>query len=114
MRKRKIKVLTNTAVINVTDDSVELNDGYKLNYGLIVWATGNSSVDLTKDIEWEKTKSGRIKIDNNLNVLGKENIYAIGDCTEMEVGLPMIAQVASQQGKPYLLIYISKWYLSKN
>lgn len=63
-RKRKIKILTNSPVSNVSEDHVELKNGYKIPYGMVVWATGNMAVPLTQQVHWEKPKSGRILVDD--------------------------------------------------
>eukprot|EP01084_Bolivina_argentea_P004712 8931_1 len=107
-RKRKIRVLTNSRVIQVEKDYVELSDGYKINYGLVLWATGIMSQPLTDSLGFEKSKSGngRIIVDEYLKCISydkipNKNIYCIGDCADTEsIGaLPPTAQVAHQQGK---------------
>eukprot|EP00483_Globobulimina_turgida_P008225 UN08241 len=105
-RKRKIKVLTNSRVIAVEKDYVELSDGYKINYGLVLWATGLMSQPLTDSlcfVEKSKSGNGRIIVDEYLKCISNENnnIYCIGDCAETECigALPPTAQVAHQQGK---------------
>lgn len=101
--KRKIHLLLNSQVVSVTDSDVELGDGYKIPYGMVVWATGNAAVDLTSSLDWEKTRSGRIIVDENLSVASSgninNNIFAIGDCAEHpEKPLAPTAQCAKQQG----------------
>ena len=101
-RKRRIKVLTNSRVVNVEKDYVELQDGYKINYGAVVWATGIAPQPLTHSLMWEKSNNGRIMVDDFLRVpsIANNNIYCIGDCAEMISGsLPPTAQVAHQCGK---------------
>jgi len=99
-RKRKIKVLLNSKVVNVTDDYVELKDGYKVPYGMVVWATGVAPVELTSKLGWQKTKSERVLVDRHLRVLSQQDIFAVGDCAEIaDKSLPPTAQVALQQGK---------------
>ena len=101
--KRKIHLLLNSQVVSVTDNHVELGDGYQIPYGMVVWATGNAPVDLTANLNWEKTRSGRVIVDENLlvvsNANANNNIYAIGDCAEHpEKPLAPTAQCAKQQG----------------
>ena len=101
--KRKIHLLLNSQVTKVTKESVELADGYQIPYGMVVWATGNAPVELTASLDWDKTRSGRIKVDENLLVTSEHNvnrnIFAIGDCAEhVEKPLAPTAQCAKQQG----------------
>ncbi|ETO12763.1 hypothetical protein RFI_24612 [Reticulomyxa filosa] len=105
-RKRKIRVMLNSKVVNVTDQFVELGDGYKVPYGMVVWATGVAPVELTSHVPWKKTKAGRIIVDKSLRVLDHPDIFAVGDCAVWfllfewpERPLPPTAQAASQQGK---------------
>ena len=99
-RKRKIKVLTNSRVINVENDYVELQDGYKLNYGAVIWATGLMPQPLTNSLKFIKKSeiSSRIFVDEYLKC-NIDNIYCIGDCAETIPSLPPTGQVAHQQGK---------------
>ena len=67
--------------------------------GLILWSTGVGPRELTKKLDVQKTESGRSLVDRYLKVLGRENVYALGDCAEIEDdSLPPTAQVAQQQG----------------
>ena len=46
------------------------------------------------------TSDQRIQIDDQLKVIGKSNVFAIGDCAaNHEEALGMLAQVANQQGR---------------
>jgi len=108
-RKRKIHLLLDSKVIGVTDDYVELADGYKLQYGMVVWATGNMPVRLTESISWKKTKHGRIIIDEHCRVPPLTNVFAIGDCAEyIKKPLPPTAQAAKQQGF-YLAVMLNSF-----
>jgi len=102
-RKRKIKMMLNSAVVNVEADHIELADGYKLPYGVLVWATGITQNALTKTMDWEKARNGSIVVDDYL--MAKPNVFCIGDCAF--TGLPPTAQVANQQAK-----YVAKRFNS--
>ena len=91
--------MLNSAVVNVEEDHIELADGYKLRFGVLVWATGITQNQLTKSLEWEKAKNGQIVVDECLKA--KPDVFCIGDCAY--TGLPPTAQVANQQA-----IYIAK------
>lgn len=70
-------------------------------YGLLVWATGNTSRDITRKLmaalpEHQTQKRGLL-VDDHLRLLGADGIYALGDCTA--TAYAPTAQAASQQGQ---------------
>jgi NADH:ubiquinone reductase (H+-translocating) len=95
--------LRKATVAGVTEKSVTLKDGEVIHCGLVVWSTGVGPSTLTKELEVDHTKQGRICVDDQMQVLkdGKpvENVYAIGDCAaNVTSTLPTLAAVASRQG----------------
>ncbi|ORX41122.1 hypothetical protein BD324DRAFT_613295 [Kockovaella imperatae] len=103
-KENRIDVLTRTMVKDVKERSVVVQDANKeireIPYGLLVWATGNTSRQITKNLlaklpETQTQKRG-IVVDDYLSMLGAEGVYAIGDCTATQYA--PTAQVASQQG----------------
>ena len=103
-KENKIDVLTRTMVKDVLPDHVVVQDANKeikeIPYGLLVWATGNTSRQITRNLlarlpEVQTQKRG-ILVDDYLSMLGAEGLYAIGDCTATQYA--PTAQVASQQG----------------
>lgn len=103
-KENKIDVLTRTMVKDVGERSVTVQDASKemreIPYGLLVWATGNTSRTITRNLMAKlpaaQTQRRGIVVDDYLNMLGAEGIYAIGDCTATQYA--PTAQVASQQG----------------
>jgi NADH:ubiquinone reductase (non-electrogenic) len=105
-KRQNIIIKTNSVIQKVTGNSIYLNDGTELNYGLLVWATGNTSSKLVKQSSFPKTIHGKILVDDFFKVKSYTDIYALGDCAELESGaLPVTAQVAQQQG-----IYLGKTF----
>jgi NADH:ubiquinone reductase (non-electrogenic) len=99
-KRQDINVMTKSYITRVTEKEIYVNDGSHFNYGLLVWAAGNTATDLVKNSQFTKNKRGKIIIDNYLKVQGFSNIYAMGDCTEIpENPYPVTAQVAQRQGK---------------
>ncbi|KAI5950930.1 NDE1 [Candida jiufengensis] len=78
-------------------------------YGMLIWATGNSTRDFTHiimdKIEAQKDAKRGLLVDDHLKLKGSNNIYALGDCTFTKY--PPTAQVAYQQGE-YLADYFEK------
>ncbi|WVQ85982.1 hypothetical protein IAT38_008150 [Cryptococcus sp. DSM 104549] len=102
--ENKIDVLTRTMVKDVKPSSVTVQDANKeirdIPYGLLVWATGNTSRNITRDLMGKlsatQTQRRGLVVDDYLSLLGAEGIYAVGDCTATSYA--PTAQVASQQG----------------
>ncbi len=99
-RRENITVKTNSFITEVTDKYILTNDGSRLEYGLLVWATGNTASELVRNCKLPKSKRQKLLVDSNFKVKGYDDLYAIGDCSESEVTIyPVTAQVAQQQGK---------------
>lgn len=122
-KKRDIDVRLGTAVTGVEDYQVEgyrymarranLSDGTQLDFGTMVWSAGLAPVNFTDSLDGiaERTKNGRILVDEYLRVKGLEgSVWAIGDAAVNESGMPLpqLAQVARQQG-----IYLAKVFNGK-
>ena len=103
-KANKIDVMTRTMVKDVKPKAVVVQDANKeikeIPYGLLVWATGNTARNITRDLMGKlaskQTQRRGLLVDDYLSLLGAEGIYAIGDCTATQYA--PTAQVASQQG----------------
>lgn len=115
------ELLLNSGVSEVKENSICLNDGTEIPYGLSVWAAGNGPLPITLGLieklgegdqaEAQTAARGRLATDAWLRVLGSEGkIMSFGDCACITSGqLPATAQVASQQGE-YLARLLSQDY----
>jgi NADH:ubiquinone reductase (non-electrogenic) len=107
-KRQNIIVKTGSHIVKITDRHIYLTDSPEFEYGLLVWATGNTASDFIKDCPLPKNKRNKIITDDYLRVKGYDNIYAFGDCIETEgKPRPVTAQVAQQEGK-YLGKALSK------
>lgn len=98
--RQRIRVLTQSPVVRVTETAVVLADGSQLPYGLLLWSTGNGPTRFVEQTGLPKDARSRILVDRFFRVKGYENIYALGDCSVVEGSpLPATSQVAQQQGK---------------
>ncbi|KAG6570650.1 Internal alternative NAD(P)H-ubiquinone oxidoreductase A1, mitochondrial, partial [Cucurbita argyrosperma subsp. sororia] len=99
-------------VKDVKPQSIILNDGSEVPFGLLVWSTGVGPSPFVNSLDVPKSPGGRIGIDEWLRVPSVEDVFAIGDCsgflesTGKQV-LPALAQVAERQGK-YLAALMNK------
>ncbi|GAA5829284.1 hypothetical protein JCM11251_004992 [Rhodosporidiobolus azoricus] len=104
-QENKIDIATKTMVKEVQEKKiVALNEKKELveyPYGLLVWATGNTAREVTKDLmnRLSSTQNSRrgLLVDEHLRLLGADGIFALGDCTATNYA--PTAQVASQQGR---------------
>lgn len=103
LEKRKINVLLNTTVKEVSETRIIISseDGItSLDKDIVIWTAGvkpNLSYLQTDEIT---KKFGRILVNNNLQIENHNNCFAIGDISiiaGME-DLPITAQVAMQEG----------------
>ena len=119
-RFRLTELLLDSSVKEVTEKTIELNNGETINYGLAVWAAGNGPIPLTLQViealgdeqaEQQSTARGRIAVDPWLRAVGGDGkILAFGDCSCLTNGaLPATAQVAAQQGE-YLAGLMNKQF----
>eukprot|EP00980_Cylindrotheca_fusiformis_P028307 scaffold22591_cov125-Cylindrotheca_fusiformis.AAC.3 len=108
-----VELLLDSSVKEITDQTIFLNDGNAIDYGLSVWAAGNGPLPFTLEVieqlgeaqkAHQKTARGRIATDPWLRAEGSEGtILSFGDCSFVldapDGFLPATAQVAAQQGE---------------
>ncbi len=93
--RKGIKVLTGETVTEVKPGRIIFADKSFIEAGTIIWVAGVKPVSPNLP-NLEKEKNGRLKIDEYLRIAGKTEIFSLGDVSGTA---PMLAQVASQQGK---------------
>jgi NADH:ubiquinone reductase (non-electrogenic) len=108
--RQNIFLKTNSFVKKVDSDNIYLGGGSSFEYGLLVWATGNTATDIVRNSELPLDKRGKIITDSFFKVLSEnrlfENVYAMGDCaTIFGNELPATAQVAEQLG-----LFMAKYF----
>ena len=91
--RKGVRVMTSETVVEVKPGKILFADKSFIEADTIIWVAEvkPSTIDIAGS---EKEKSGRIKIDEYLKVVGVQGIYALGDVSGTH---PMLAQVASQQ-----------------
>jgi NADH:ubiquinone reductase (non-electrogenic) len=104
-KEQRISIHTKTMVKEVNEKEIIVQgpNGEKdvMPYGLLVWATGNTSVPLVKNLmtklpETQNVRRG-LAVDDWLKMSGTNDIFALGDATATKYA--PTAQVAAQQGK---------------
>lgn len=101
--RQNIYLRTNSFVNKVDSDKIYLGDGSYFDYGLLVWATGNTATDLVRNSKLPLDKRGKVITNNFFKVMAgnglHNNVYAMGDCAAIDgYDLPATAQVAEQLG----------------
>jgi NADH:ubiquinone reductase (non-electrogenic) len=88
------RMVMGTRHVNGTDEYVEFP------YGLLIWATGNSTrgivSSLFSKIDAQRNAKHGLLVDDRMLVKGTDNIYALGDCSTSKYA--PTAQVAFQEG----------------
>ncbi|KAI9595516.1 external NADH-ubiquinone oxidoreductase 1 [Syncephalis fuscata] len=112
-KENKINILTKTKVKGVEQKHITVEDAagksVDIPYGLLVWATGNTSRPVVRNLiaalPKEQNQRRGLVVDQHMQVMGSENIFAIGDASATRYA--PTAQVASQQGA-YLAAVFNK------
>jgi NADH:ubiquinone reductase (non-electrogenic) len=117
-KEQQISLHTKTMVKEVREKEIIIQgpNGEKeaMPYGLLVWATGNTSRPLVRKLmtQFPETQNIRrgLAVDNWLRMAGTQDIYALGDATATKYA--PTAQVAAQQGK-YLARVFAQLYATE-
>jgi NADH dehydrogenase len=100
---RGIEVIAGVRVVAICDGLVELSDGRKIRANTLVRAAGNAPNPLVAELPLQK-KSGRIQVNEYLEVLDAPGVWALGDCAlvpDSKTGgfHPPTAQHALREGR---------------
>eukprot|EP00931_Biecheleriopsis_adriatica_P037920 TRINITY_DN21756_c0_g1_i2.p1 TRINITY_DN21756_c0_g1~~TRINITY_DN21756_c0_g1_i2.p1 ORF type:complete len:505 (-),score=83.57 TRINITY_DN21756_c0_g1_i2:91-1494(-) len=104
-KRQGVQMHLNEFVSKATEKELHLKSGKAIPFGTLVWCAGIKPVSFLNSVDLPKTANGaQLLVDPYLRSIGHENIYALGDCAQIEGNrLPQTAQVAKQQGQ-----YLSK------
>ena len=99
-----VEVMLGAMVDEVGKQYVKLKDGTEIKTHTLVWAAGVKASPLAEMLDVELQRGGRIPVTPELEVIGRENVYAIGDIAYLEnpedgQAYPQLIPVAKQQGK---------------
>ncbi|MFL6413275.1 MAG: NAD(P)/FAD-dependent oxidoreductase [Nitrososphaeraceae archaeon] len=121
LHEKEIRIMTSSAVTRVENDddggsSIYLSDtGSKLHSSLTIWTAGVKGYDIPISPEVEKTKDGKIILNEFCQTDRYPNIFSIGDIAAVkdENGklYPPLAQIAVREAK-YLSKLIPKYVVS--
>lgn len=98
-----VELRLGTGVARVGPDSVELGDGSSIRAGTCVWAAGVKAHPIAAALGIELRRGGRIPVTDDLRVVGRDDVFAIGDIAAAPgrdgTPLPQVAQPAIQGGR---------------
>ena len=102
LQKMKVDLLLNTPVTAVSANSLTFADGSTQETDTVVWVAGVGGESLAAASGLDVLGNGRVPVMPSLQLAHHDNIYVVGDLAafvdEKENYLPMVAQVAMQQG----------------
>ena len=100
LQKKGIVLHTGTSVTEVTPSAVYLSDGNSIKTHTVVWAAGIQGPDILLDWGLPLNSRKQIQVDQTLNVIGYDNIFAIGDLASvLDQFVPQVAPAAIQMGE---------------
>ena len=101
LAERHVSVVTDCRVVEIRRDCVIDAEGVTRHADLCVWAAGIKAPELLGSLGLPTNKSGQIEVTDRLNVVGLDDVYALGDCAACpdQNGrlVPPRAQAAHQQ-----------------
>ena len=103
LAERKVEIRVNTRVTGVTEDSVMLSDGERIDTATLIWTAGTSPNPLLMDLPCKKDR-GRLVVNSQMEVPDWPGVWALGDCAQVpdpDTGKPFppTAQHAIRQGR---------------
>ena len=105
LQKLDVKVILNNRVTAFDGELVTMKDGTSIRSRKVIWAAGILGAIFEGFPAAAIGPGNRLKVNNQCQVLGMENVYALGDVALMEgdakfpEGHPQVAQVAMQMGE---------------
>ena len=104
LKELGVNIFLNTRVKSYDGSEIKLDDGSRFTTNTVIWSAGVKGSPIKGLPENTILQGNRIAVNEYNQVLGTENIFAVGDVaanitTEDPKGLPMLAPVAKQQGK---------------
>jgi NADH:ubiquinone reductase (H+-translocating) len=119
LNEKGITIMTGTAVSGVENggNSINVSQGSNIHSSLTIWTAGVKGYDLSINPEVEKTKDGKIIVNEFCQIDRYPNIFSIGDISAVkhENGklYPPLAQIAIREAK-YLSKIIPNYFLDSS
>jgi NADH:ubiquinone reductase (H+-translocating) len=103
LRSLGVEVMLGRRVVDVTDNSVQLDDGTIIPTHTFVWSAGIQASSLAEMLNVPLERGGRVPVESTMQVKGLERVFAVGDIAYLideKEGHPFaqVIPVAQQQG----------------
>ncbi len=102
LRSLGVEVILGKAVTAIADDHIQLGEDLKIATNTVIWSAGVQASPATAYLGNALAQGNRIPVKDTLEVVGCQQIYAVGDNTYLEdpngEPYPMLIPVATQQG----------------
>ncbi|MCR4401299.1 MAG: FAD-dependent oxidoreductase [Firmicutes bacterium] len=101
MRAKGITVLTDSPIVEVGRDEITLKSGTKIRTRTVIWTGGVRTTSFLRDKGFDCKKRGRLTVNEYLQVVGHDDVYAVGDnCffADENGELPALVESALQGG----------------
>lgn len=95
-----VQVRKNAIVTNIDETGVYLGER-KINAATVIWGAGVGATQFTQQLQAPLDRAGRVRIQPDLTLPARANVFAIGDMTNLEQEgkpLPGVSPVAMQMG----------------
>ena len=100
LKRLGVEIRLGTLVQSVSAEGIDTRDGRSLRAKTVVWAGGVRINPLLTPLALQKSKDGRLVVDEYLRASGRDDVLSFGDAAAFEFQgklLPMLAQVAVLQ-----------------
>ncbi len=96
-----VELRMGTKVARIGSHGVELTGGERIASETVIWAAGIRAAAVAARLGLPTGRSGRLRVEPTLAVVGQPAVFAVGDVALVEgtERLPQVAQVAIQQGE---------------
>ena len=103
LRGKNVDIRLNTKLNGYNGERVALADGGHIDSHTLIWTAGVKAAEIVDELNVEKAGSGRIRVEQTLQLPGHPETFVIGDAAFLLNGnaqpLPMLSTVAIQEGK---------------
>lgn len=102
LEQKKVEVRVEAKVSNYDGERLTLEGGEVIPTRTVLWSAGVRAASLMGKLGVEQASMGRVRVLPSLQLPGHAGVYVVGDAAYLEENgrpLPMVAQVAMQQGE---------------
>lgn len=103
LEKLGVNILTSAFIQKLDKSAIYFKNGEQLDYHFMIFTGGIKASDLNTNVSSEKNRINQFIPDQELNIHGTKNVFAVGDCVEIKdirgKLLPPTAQIAEKSAE---------------